>query len=278
MRNMLIIADLTYREARRRKILWTALGLGAAFIVLYGVGFFFIYRDMAKYDRGQDLTIGGAFNFVVMAGLYVVSFLGVMLAVLTSVGTLSGEIASHTIQSLAVKPLKRSAIVLGKWLGLSFMLAIYISLLGGGVMLATWIISGYMLPNALTGIALIIVQALIMLTLSILGGTWFSTIANGVFAFMLYGLAFIGGWIEQIGSLTHNETAVDIGILSSLLVPSEVMWKLAAYAMQSPIMRALPVSPFSMSSAPSEVMVIYAILYTVAVLGLAIRAFNRRDL
>ncbi len=51
---------------------------------------------------------------------------------------------------------------------------------------------------------------------------------------MLYGLAFIAGWIEQFGALFRNEAAVNTGIVISLLVPSEAMWKRAAYLLQPP--------------------------------------------
>ena len=278
MRDILTFAELTFREARRSKILWTALGLGLAFIALYTVGFYYIHQETVRYSNGRDVTLDAGFNFVVMAGLYVISFLGVMLAVLTSVGTISGEITSHTIQALATKPLRRAAILLGKWLGLALMLTSYIILLSGGIILATWAISGYLLPNALPGMVLIAFQALIMLSLSILGGTRLSTVANGVLAFMLYGLAFVGGWIEQFGSLMHNETAVDIGIVSSLLVPSEAMWKMAANIMQPPAVGVLGISPFSMTVAPSMAMLVYAFVYTVALIGLAGYSFSRRDL
>jgi ABC-type transport system involved in multi-copper enzyme maturation permease subunit len=278
MRDILTFAELTFREARRSKILWTALGLGLAFIALYSVGFYFVYRDITAASRGRDITLDAGFNFMVMAGLYVISFLGVMLAVLTSVGTISGEITSHTIQALATKPLRRVTILLGKWLGLALMLTSYIILLSGGIILATWAISGYLLPNALPGVLLIAFQALIMLSLSILGGTRLSTVANGVLAFMLYGLAFVGGWIEQFGSLAHNETAVDIGIISSLLVPSEAMWKMASNIMQPPAMSILGISPFSMSVAPSTAMLVYAFVYAIASIGLASYSFCHRDL
>ena len=95
---------------------------------------------------------------------------------------------------------------------------------------------------------------------------------------MLYGLAFVGGWIETIGSFAYNETAVDIGILSSLLVPSEAMWKMASYGMQPPAVRGLGVSPFSLTTAPSTAMLIYALVYAAALLILAVWSFNRRDL
>lgn len=278
MRDLLIVVELTIREARRRRILWAALGLGAAFVALYGVGFYFAYLDMLRYSRGRDLFLDSGFNFFVMAGLYVISFLGVMLAVLTSVGTLSGEISSHTIQSLAAKPLKRSVLVLGKWLGMAVMLSCYVLLLAGGIICVTWAMSGYLLPNALKGVGLIAFQAIIMLSVSIAGGTRLSTVTNGVLAFMLYGLAFVGGWIEQVGSAMHNEAAVDIGILSSLIVPSEAMWKMAAHALQPTIMGALNVSPFSMGTAPSSAMLLYAAVYTVGLVALAVYSFGHRDL
>jgi len=278
MRNVLIFAELTFREARRRKILWVALGLGLTFIALYAFGFYQIFVDFLRHGQGRNVLLDSGFNFLVMAGFYVISFLGVMLAVLTSVGTLSGEVSSHTIQALAARPVKRRAILLGKWLGLALMLVCYIALLGAGIIVATWAISGYVPPNALAGVALIALQALIMLSVCILGGTRLSTIANGVVAFMLYGIAFVGGWIETIGSFAHNETAVDIGILSSLLVPSEAMWKMASYGMQPPAVRGLGVSPFSLATAPSTAMLVYAVVYTAALLVLAVYSLNRRDL
>jgi len=158
------------------------------------------------------------------------------------------------------------------------MLTSYIILLSSGIIFATWAISGYLLPNALPGVLLIAFQALIMLSLSMLGGTRLSTVANGVLVFMLYGLAFVGGWIEQFGSLAHNETAVDIGIISSLLVPSEAMWKMAANIMQPPAMNILGISPFSMSVAPSMAMLAYAFVYAAASVGLASYSFCHRDL
>lgn len=279
MRDILIIAELTFCEARRRKILWAGLILGALFVLLYGVGFFFINREAQEYvGRGNNIGMNSGFTFVIISAFYAVSFLGVMLAVLTSVGTLSAEIQTHTIQSIAVKPLRRSAIILGKWLGLVLMLALYLALLCGGVLLVTWAISGYAPPEVGSAILLIILQAIIMITISIYGGTRLSTITNGIVAFMLYGLAFIAGWIEQIGAVMHNHAAVDIGIVISLLIPGEAMWQMASYRMHPPAIRSLGVSPFAMASSPSPAMLWYALGYVTVLLILAIRAFAKKDL
>ena len=116
-----------------------------------------------------------------------------------------------------------------------------------------------------------------LLSLSMLGGTRFSTLTNGVLLFMLYGVAFIGAWVEQIGALLQSHAAVNVGIVTSLLLPVEALWRRASYLMQPPLLSSIP-SPFSGTSPPSEAMVIYAGLYAAAALGVAMLMFSRRDL
>jgi hypothetical protein len=140
------------------------------------------------------------------------------------------------------------------------------------------LLAGYLPSNALLGVGLMAFNVLLLLSASLMGGAVLSTLANGALVFGLYGLAFIGGWIEQIGSLLQNQTAVNIGIVCSLILPSEALWKRAAYEMQSPLVAALGVSPFSAASVPSPLMVAYALLYAALALGLAVRLFSRRDL
>jgi ABC-type transport system involved in multi-copper enzyme maturation permease subunit len=158
------------------------------------------------------------------------------------------------------------------------MLAVYMVGLSGGVMLVVYLIAGYTPENPVGTMAFLVLEGWVILTVSILGGTFLSTIANGVLAFMLYGIAFIGGWVEQIGSLMASEAAVNIGIITSLILPSEAIWRRASYLMQSSSIRNLPVNPFGTASVPSPAMVVYAGLYIVALLGVALWVFGRRDL
>jgi Cu-processing system permease protein len=275
----LVIAKLTFREASRRWILWVALLLGIAFLIIYALGFNEIDNDIRR-RAGSMPTVqqNEIYNFMVMAGMYAVNFLTVMMAVLTSVDTLSGEIASGTIHTLVSKPVRRWEILFGKWLGFAAMLLAYLLLMGGGVAAAVYLISGYTPPNVLRGLALMGFNVLLLLSVSFMGGAWLSTLANGVLVFGLYGLAFIGGWIEQFGALLSNQTAINIGVVCSLIFPSEAIWKRAAFEMQSPLGAAIGFSPFVTSSVPSPLMVAYAGLYLLAALGLALRQFQRRDL
>lgn len=273
------IARLTFREAARRWIVWVALAFGALFLVVFSIGFNEIHKDISR-SMSQLRTVQSAemYNFMLMAGLYAVNFLTVMMAVLTSVDTLSGEIASGTIHTLVTKPMRRWEVVFGKWLGFALMLLLYLGMMAGGVMVVVYAIAGYTAPNALRGLGLMALNTLLLLSVSFMGGATLSTLANGVLVFGLYGVAFIGGWIEQFGSFMVNLTAVNVGIVCSLILPGEALWRRAAFEMQSPLVAALGFSPFTSSSVPSPVMVLYALLYMLATIAIAVRQFQRRDL
>ena len=133
MNTILTIARLTFHEAWRRRMVVLALVLGAIFILLYNVGIALIIRDVLDEDPPEIVTRQLP-HFLLLAGLYVVHFLAVMLAIFASVDVISGEIASHTIQTLITKPVRRWEVLFGKWLGCAAMLVLYLLLLGSGVL------------------------------------------------------------------------------------------------------------------------------------------------
>lgn len=275
-----VIARLTFREAIQRKIALGALLLGIAFLGVYGAGLYFIRQDLARSGQvGNALITNQIFNFLTLSGLYVVNFLFVMMTVLTSVDTVAGEVASGRIHTLASKPLRRWEILLGKWVGFVVMLTLYLLLMGGGVAGVSSAVTGYRVPNLPRGLGLIWFNGVLLLNVTMLGGTRLSTLTNGVVVFATFGIAFVGGWVEQIGSFLDSQAAVTLGIISSLLMPSEALWKRAAYEMRSLVVDTTGFSPFtSGSSIPSPLMIGYAALYALVALGLAIWSLERRDL
>jgi Cu-processing system permease protein len=277
VRAVLTIAHLTLAEARRRRILAAALLLGAAFVLLFAVGFHFIVRDMRSHGASPTQA-RIVVSFIVMAALYAANFLIVMTSVLVTIDTLAGEISSGVIEALCTKPVPRWAVALGKWLGCWAVLAMYAAVLCGGVLLVARLVGGYTPPNAARGLPLVLLEGTVLLTLALAGGTRLSTLANGVTVFGLYGLAFVGGWMEQIGTLASNATARYVGIAASLLVPSESLWQLASHHMQPPLVRDLGITPFSPLSVPSPAMVGWALGYVIVTLAAALRLFQTRDI
>jgi len=276
-----IMAGVTFREAARKKLLWMALLAGSAFLALFGTGLHFQLKDFAS--RTSPLIARQGVDALLMVGLYAVDLMAAVMTVLTSVDTLSGEIDSGTIQAVATKAITRSQLLLGKWLGFIGMLTLYVALMVGGITTLTYLMSlrslGGVAPHhLLRGMSLIWLECVLLLTVTFMFGTSLSTLTNGVLALGMHGLAFIGGWIEQAGALTHSPRAVNVGIAASVLMPSESLWRRAAFEMQSPLVGAVGFSPFSNASVPSVAMVAYAGVYVAVALGLALRCFGQRDL
>lgn len=282
MKSLLVIMRLTLLEASRRRILQAAVVLGVLFLGLFSLGFYFMRGTVetaaSNAPAAVDIGVKEFYNFLLMAGLYAISFLSIAMGAILAADTLAGEVGSGTIQALVAKPIRRADIVLGKWLGFAVLLGAYLVLMAGGVMLSVWLQTGYAAPNILPGLLLMYADCLLIMTVTLACSSSLSTLATGGVVFGMYGIAFLGGWVEQLGTLAGNVTAVNIGILSSLAVPSEALWRRAAFEMTSPLIQRIGFSPFSAASPPSDLMVIYAGLYFLAAMGLAIRQFNRRDL
>ena len=279
-----IVARMTFQEAIRRRIVLTGLVLGLLFLIVFSIGSHMISIEITR----EAIAEGGAAyrnvmrtemsNFLLMAGLYAVTFLSVAMGALLGADTLAGEINSGSIQTIVTKPVRRSDVVFGKWLGFAGLLGLYALLMAGGVVLIVFFQSDYLPRNMLAGLSLIYLESLVVMTISLAGSSAMPALATGGMVFGLYGLAFLGGWIEQIGSLMSNPTAVQIGIVTSLVIPTEALWRRAAYEMQTPLASTLGLSPFGAFSVPSLLMVLYALLYLVIIFAVAVSTFNRRDI
>ena len=279
---LLTITRLTFLEAVRRRIALSAFVLGLAFLVLYGIGLYFIANESGLGDSGPTelLLRNQVFNFLSLAGMYAVNFLTIAMGALVSADTLAGEIASGTVQAIVTKPVRRSDIVLGKWLGFAGLLALYLVLMLGGVVTIVYFVTGYTVPHIGAGLLLIYLETLIIMSLTLACSSAFSTLATGGVVFGLWGLAFIGGFVEQVGALLKNATVINIGIISSLILPTEAVFRRGAYVMTSPVVQSLGFGngPLFVVSIPSPVMVLYGALYLVVLVVIAVQHFGQRDL
>ena len=277
MRAIGTLTWLSLAEAWRRWMVLAALALGAAFVLLYGLGVHFV-EDQLRATTPRFLY-ANAHNFLLLAGLYVVHFLTIMLAIFASVDAVAGEITSHTIQTLVTKPVRRWQVLLGKWAGYAIMLTVYLFALGGSLMLVMQALTGYVAPHPLLGLSLIVLEALVLLSLALLGGTRLSTLSNGVVLFLLYGVSFIGSWVEQIGSILQVPQAETIGRWTGYVLPVEELWRRVAAELTPPDTGLSNfVSPFAAFAVPDPAIVWYTLAYAAVALGLALVAFSRRDL
>jgi Cu-processing system permease protein len=275
LRTTTLLARVTFREAARRKILWIAAVAAILFLALFWTGLHALYKhtgDPSVINRRESISM------MLMMALYAASMLTSMMAALTSCDTLSGEISSGTIHAIATKPVRRWCLVLGKWTGFAGMLTLYILLIDGGCLTLASVEGRYLIPHVPGVLCLLWLQAVLLLGVTMACSTTFSALTSGAITLGLYGLAFVGGWIEQFGALRHVKTCVNLGIISSLLMPSDALWRRTAFKIQPPLLGAAGASPFASTLVPSTAMVVYAAGYAALALVFAIILFERRDL
>jgi ABC-type transport system involved in multi-copper enzyme maturation permease subunit len=279
MRRVLTICHLTLSEARRRRIVTAALICAGVFLAIFGTALFFGYAEIERDAQTSFVQRQGTLTILTLFGLFAANFLSVLLAVLLPVDALSGEIDSGVMQTLAAKPIRRADIVLGKWLGHGLIVCTYLTLLSTGVLVIVRLIAHFTPINIARALPLMVLEVMLLVSISIAGGTRLSTVTNGIAALGFFGLAFIGGLVELIGGVTGIQSAKTIGIAISLLSPSDAMWRLASYYLQPPVVRELVEVPFFASAAvPSALMVWWAAGYVILALAFAVRSFQRRAL
>jgi Cu-processing system permease protein len=238
----------------------------------------FAHRDMVADPRVTFIERQGILTALTVVAFFGANFLSVVFAVVLPVDTLSGEIDSGVIQTIAAKPIGRGEIVLGKWVGHLAMAVAYLLLISGGIVLIMRGVTGASPLNAHRAIPLMVLEIALLLTVSIAGGARLSTVANAITAFGFYGVAFVGGFVEQAGVLAGVPSARTIGVVVSLISPADAIWRLAAYEMQPDIVRGLGPSQLLVASVPTPLMVWWAAGFTVLTLLYAVRTFRRRAL
>jgi hypothetical protein len=158
------------------------------------------------------------------------------------------------------------------------MLTLYALVMILGMNTITVAFAGVSARHLAVAFGLMWLESMLLLSTTLCYSVSFSTLTTGAAVLGSHGLAFLAGWIEQAGSLTHTPAAVTAAIIASLAMPSEALWRRAAFEMQSPLTTALNITPFAGSSVPSRAMVFYAAAYTLVMVGVAARRLNRRDL
>jgi ABC-type transport system involved in multi-copper enzyme maturation permease subunit len=277
MRDVITVAHLTLVEARRRRIVLAGAVCALAFLVVFSVGVVFAYREMSADGSVSFVERQGTLTAIMLVGFMAANFLSVIFAILLPIDTLSGEIDSGVMQTLASKPIHRAQIVLGKWVGHLLLAFSYLLLLCAGILLVVRGIGGLAPKGVSHAVPLLMLEIALSLTVAIAGGARFSTVTNAIVAVGFYGVAFIGGFVEQIGVFAGVSSMRTIGVLVSLVSPADSMWRLAAHYMEPEILRSTGMLALG-GSVPSPLMVWWAAGFTVLTLLYAIRSFRRRAL
>jgi Cu-processing system permease protein len=277
MRDVITVAHLTLVEARRRRIMLAGGVCALAFLVVFSIAATFGHRELAADPSVSFVERQATLTMVMLVGFMAANFLAVLFAILLPVDTLSGEIDSGVMQTLASKPIDRSHIVLGKWAGHLILALVYLLALAAGILVTMRIVAGFVPAGVWRALPLLMLEVTLSLTVTVAGGARLSTVTNAIASVGFYGVAFIGGFVEQIGGFGGIASLKTVGIVVSLISPADSLWRLAADYLMPEILRGSGALALG-GSVPTPLMVWWAAGFTALTLLYAVRAFRRRPL
>jgi ABC-type transport system involved in multi-copper enzyme maturation permease subunit len=280
-RTVLTVAALTLVEAARRRVLRALAALTVVLLGLSAWGFSELAdTEVGTLTSGEAQLVASQVLNLVMFGLSLIAALG---TAFLAGPTLGGEIESGIALAVLARPVRRSAVLLGKWLGLVAFGAGFVAVAGFAQFLVVRATVGYWPPQPVLGLAFLAGQTAVLLTLGLLLSTFLSPMASGVLAIGLFGATWIAGVVGGVGQALGNSGVAAVGTVSRMVLPTDGLWRAAMHAFQDPSAlaqfgRAFDGFPFLSQATVSAVYLAWVLVWLALVLGLAGVTFARRDL
>lgn len=282
---MIYVALLTVNELVRRRFILAALCATALLVGLTGWGFTHL---MHMHDRhGRPLTaieIRSMTAVLVILIAYMFSFVLAVVAVFVAAPSLANDIENGVLLPIVTRPLSRSAILSGKALALAFVVCAYAAVAGAAEFAVARAATGYLPPHPLAAIGYLCLLATVMLVLAFALSTRLSALAGSIVAIVFFGGAWMAGIVGSLGTYYQNTGAIDAGILSQLLLPTDAMWREAVYNLEPAVSIAafsahhVWPGPFFVLAPPPVTVIAWTIAWIAAVYAVATRSFALRDI
>ena len=283
---VLSIARLTIREAARRRLLLALLVLTVIAVLLSAWGF--QHLTTIKCENGSPCTVeqvrGVAFALTTLLA-FMFSFVLALSAAFTGSSSIASEVESGIAQAILARPISRTEVVLGKWLGFAGLITLYAALVSVIELgLVAWI-TGYAAPHVAPFIGFLAAEGIVLMSMALLFSTRLSNITGGVIAVSAFGLAWIAGIVGGFGQAFNNDAVRSVGTISRLLIPTDGLWRGALYSLEPAVyiaaqntVRQSAANPFYAPTYPAWPYLAWVVLWIVAITGLALLSFQRREL
>lgn len=283
MSGVVTIAGYGLREAVRRKVFAVVCLLSVSFLALYWLGarYAFDHVEGVAPPAGVDAeTFAGAFLFGL--AMFGTLFLGVVLAIFLTLGTVRGDAERALLQPLVVRPIGRSTLLVARFLGAAAVCVPYVLILYFASMALT-ALEGSWWPDRIVTPGLELAGGVaIVAALSLLGSVFLSSIANGIAVFMMFGAGLVAGLLGNIGHVLNSEGLIHAAKIAAWAVPFEALYQDALRAITEKTSGLtgflLRLGPFGGAEQGGVALRLWAVAYLVLVGAVAVAGFARRDL
>jgi ABC-type transport system involved in multi-copper enzyme maturation permease subunit len=279
-----MIGKLTLRECLRRKVFLVVPIATIAFLGLYGLGNHF------AFDGIRERNVGGGFvDAQVLAGsslvglsMFMSLFMASALGIFLTFSTVRGDAEQGLLQPIVVRPVARSGLVIGRFVGASVVCSIYASFLYGSALIITQTFGNWHPePLLLPGLAMVLgVEVVIALTL--MGSAIATALPNGIGMFMIYGAGLLAGLLGQLGDGLNSPSLRTTGKVVAWALPFEALYQAGLYLLTSSTSGAtrflVRLGPLGGAESGGWMLLLWSLAYIAMIGALTIFLFGRRDL
>lgn len=285
---MLLITRFTLQEALRRKLFLAMLILGLLLLGLFAFALQKSVEAMASAGSASNINVLLLSMALTLPAMWIVFMLSSVLTILFTVGMISSEIDAGTLVLIVPKPLRRSEIIVGKWLGNALIVCLYTTVLFLAFAGVIYWQTGYLPDQWPAALGTLLLGMLTLLGLTTLGSALFPTAVNGAVALVLFLAAPIMSIVQAVQIDTPNPALQNIATSIDLILPINAFWHTTAFYL-TPSAAFLIVQsasgrgtssgiPFMTPQPLAPAMLIWGILYIVVLPAIAVLHFHRRDL
>ena len=284
---VLSFARLTIWEASRRKLLLAVVLLTIVIVGATVWGFSKLWD--ARGPGGQpigEVQVRLVASQVLILVVFMFAAVLALMAVLVAAPSLSGDVESNLALALLARPVWRSEMAIGKWLGLAVLLVLYAAGSGTAELIGVRVVTGYVPPQPVLLVAYTTGIGLVLLTLALLLSTRLAGMTAGIIPLVCYFMAWVGGIVGGIGQALGNDALATAGLITKLILPTDGLWRGAVYAMEPAAVvaatraagPAVAANPFSAADPPAPAFLAWTMCWLLLMVGLTLWSFRRREI
>ncbi|MFT6630750.1 MAG: ABC-type transport system involved in multi-copper enzyme maturation permease subunit [Bacteriovoracaceae bacterium] len=249
-----IISKTTFKEIIKSKILLNTLFLGLLLLMITFVAYSFTYGAVDRV----------ALDF----GLGMLSLSSVGISIFIGVGLLSKEIESRTVYMIISRPVSRKVFIIGKLIGLSYVLVLNILILSSLTLSLYFIIGGTFSPLILWSILFIMLESILILFII----AFFSLVTTQTISVMLTLVLYAVGQsikaAQSTGFAKSNPLVTQVLEIYHFILPAFYKLNIKEFVLHKSIM---PLSYLGGTFA-------YGVMYSFFLLFMCIFVFERKNL
>jgi Cu-processing system permease protein len=282
---MLVVAQYVFRECMRRRVFIAVPVLTLAFLSLYALGTARAIGAARDFnDPGGVVAVDSATlvgSTMLGLSMFATMFLGAMLATFLTFTVIRGDADQGLLQPLIVRPLGRSAFLIGRYVGAVVIAVLYVTTLFAACVAITGAITDWW-PDRFAEPALLLAGAVALVGLiSILGSIFLPTVVNGITVMMVFGSGLTAGLLQQVGEGLQSRSLEALGRTAANLLPFEALYQGSLHAITADLFGftgfAVRLGPFGGGQPLSAALYVWVAFYFGAMLGACLIAFHRKD-